>query len=174
MITIDAPRHFLCSVIRGGGGKPQGRTLPIPPTGIPTASVAVWRPPPAPGKENKSQGSLHDREIAAIPAMGWHRERRDLPPSSVSAYWSWIFAVTRVIFVPLGDIAASPPFPSPSLETGTRPGTMGLVAGLAVIATLVGASLAWAGVVGDRRAPSSSIVVLPLLPAAAVWLAAGM
>src|SRR5262249_20955541 len=46
-----------------------------------------------------------------------------------------IFAVTRVIFVPFGDIAAFTALSLASLETGGRPGTVGLVAVLAVLAT---------------------------------------
>src|SRR5215472_13715503 len=46
-----------------------------------------------------------------------------------------IFAVTRVIFVPFGDIAAFAALSLASLETGGRPGTIGLVAVLALLAT---------------------------------------
>src|ERR1700736_5396593 len=46
-----------------------------------------------------------------------------------------IFTVTRVIFVPFGDIAAFTALTLASLETRHVPGTVGLVAGLAVIAT---------------------------------------
>ena len=38
-----------------------------------------------------------------------------------------IFAVTRVIFVPFGDIAAFTALSLASLENGVRPGTIGLV-----------------------------------------------
>ncbi len=48
-----------------------------------------------------------------------------------------IFAVTRVIFVPFGDIAAFTALSLASLENGTRPGTIGLVVALAVLATVV-------------------------------------
>ena len=51
-----------------------------------------------------------------------------------------IFAVTRVIFVPFGDIAAFTALTLASLETGGRPGTVGLVAVLAVLATAVEAT----------------------------------
>src|SRR6201987_2952682 len=57
-----------------------------------------------------------------------------------------IFAVTRVIFVPFGDIAAFTALSLASLETGGRPGTVGLVAVLALLATLVeGIALVRAG-----------------------------
>ena len=46
-----------------------------------------------------------------------------------------IFTVTRVIFVPFGDIAAFTALTLASLETRHVPGTVGLVGGLAVIAT---------------------------------------
>src|SRR5712664_3689685 len=48
-----------------------------------------------------------------------------------------IFAVTRVIFVPFGDIAAFTALSLASLETGGRPGTIGLVAVLALLATAI-------------------------------------
>lgn len=85
-----------------------------------------------------------------------------------------IFAVTRVIFVPFGDIAAFTALSLASLESGGRPGTVGLVAALAVLAAIVeGAGLVRAGAM--RRLPRALLLylVLPLLPAAAVWFAAG-
>src|ERR1700723_1830964 len=48
-----------------------------------------------------------------------------------------IFAVTRVIFVPFGDIAAFTALTLASLEMGQVPGTVGLVAVLAVLAMLM-------------------------------------
>ncbi|GEP61179.1 branched-chain amino acid ABC transporter permease [Reyranella soli] len=85
-----------------------------------------------------------------------------------------IFAVTRVIFVPFGDIAAFTALSLASLETGGRPGTVGLVAVLAVLATAVEA----VALVRNRafhRLPRALLfyLVLPLIPAAAVWFAAG-
>jgi len=85
-----------------------------------------------------------------------------------------IFAVTRVIFVPFGDIAAFTALSLASLETGGRPGTVGLVAVLAVLATAVEAT----ALVRNRalhRLPRALLLylVLPLIPAAAVWFAAG-
>src|SRR5258708_7390366 len=85
-----------------------------------------------------------------------------------------IFAVTRVIFVPFGDIAAFTALSLASLETGGRPGTVGLVAVLAVLATVVaGTALVRAGSL--HRLPRALLfyLVLPLLPAAAVWFAGG-
>jgi branched-chain amino acid transport system permease protein len=86
-----------------------------------------------------------------------------------------IFAVTRVIFVPFGDIAAFTALSLASLETGTRPGTVGLVAVLAVLALAVEA----ASLVKNRalhRLPRALLfyLIVPLVPAVAVWFAAGM
>jgi len=85
-----------------------------------------------------------------------------------------IFAVTRVIFVPFGDIAAFTALSLASLETGTRPGTVGLVAALAVLATAFEA-VALVRVRAFERLPRAVLfyLVLPLVPAAAVWFAAG-
>jgi branched-chain amino acid transport system permease protein len=85
-----------------------------------------------------------------------------------------IFAVTRVIFVPFGDIAAFTALTLASLETGGRPGTVGLVAVLAVLAMALEAT----ALVRNRafhRLPRALLLylVLPLLPVAAVWFAAG-
>ena len=85
-----------------------------------------------------------------------------------------IFAVTRVIFVPFGDIAAFTGLTLASLETGHRPGTIGLVAVLAVLA-LAMETLTLARARALNRLPRAAFyyLVLPLLPAAAVWLLAG-
>src|SRR5262245_19763638 len=85
-----------------------------------------------------------------------------------------IFAVTRVIFVPFGDIAAFTALSLASLETGTRPGTVGLVAVLAVLATAA-ETIALARNRALHRLPRTLLLylVLPLVPAAAVWFAAG-
>jgi branched-chain amino acid transport system permease protein len=85
-----------------------------------------------------------------------------------------IFAVTRVIFVPFGDIAAFTALSLASLETGGLPGTVGLVAVLAVLA----AAMEGAALVRGRalnRLPRALLfyLVLPLVPAAAVWFVAG-
>jgi branched-chain amino acid transport system permease protein len=85
-----------------------------------------------------------------------------------------IFAVTRVIFVPFGDIAAFTALSLASLETGSLPGTVGLVAVLAVLA----AAMEGAALVRGRalnRLPRALLfyLVLPLVPAAAVWFVAG-
>ncbi len=85
-----------------------------------------------------------------------------------------IFAVTRVIFVPFGDIAAFTALTLASLETGVRPGTVGLVAVLAVLATVI-EGIALARTSALHRLPRAVFfyLVLPLLPAAAIWFLAG-
>jgi branched-chain amino acid transport system permease protein len=85
-----------------------------------------------------------------------------------------IFAVTRVIFVPFGDIAAFTALSLASLETGGRPGTVGLVAVLAVLATAFEA-VALVRARAFDRLPRALLfyLVLPLVPAAAVWFATG-
>jgi branched-chain amino acid transport system permease protein len=84
-----------------------------------------------------------------------------------------IFAVTRVIFVPFGDIAAFTALTLAALETGRIPGTVGLVIGLAVLATLLELA-AKLRVREFHRIPRALLfsLVLPLVPAAAVWLVA--
>jgi branched-chain amino acid transport system permease protein len=85
-----------------------------------------------------------------------------------------IFAVTRVIFVPFGDIAAFTALSLASLENGIRPGTIGLVVALAVLATAVEV-IALVRAHALARLPRALLfyLVLPILPAAAVWLLAG-
>jgi branched-chain amino acid transport system permease protein len=85
-----------------------------------------------------------------------------------------IFAVTRVIFVPFGDIAAFTALTLASLETGHLPGTVGLVIVLAGLASLM-------EIVAKLRARQGRLIarsilcylILPLLPVATVWLASG-
>lgn len=85
-----------------------------------------------------------------------------------------IFAVTRVIFVPFGDIAAFTALTLASLEMGRLPGTVGLVAVLAVLATVTDVA-AKLRARAARRVPRAILfhLVLPLVPAAIAWLAAG-
>jgi len=79
-----------------------------------------------------------------------------------------IFTVTRVMFIPFGDIAAFTALTLAALETGHLPGTIGLVLVLAVLASLVEAwSLARAG--RARRIPKALVFYL-LLPLAIVLL----
>src|SRR5260370_22506780 len=84
-----------------------------------------------------------------------------------------IFAVTRVIFVPFGDIAAFTALTLASLELGRMPGTVGLVAVLAVLATLM-ESVTLLRARALSRPPRAFLyyLVLPLMPAPAVWITA--
>jgi branched-chain amino acid transport system permease protein len=86
-----------------------------------------------------------------------------------------IFAVTRIVFVPFGDITAFTALTLAALETKHLPGTVGLVAALAAIATVLELiSIARAREPGRIPRALFFYLVLPLIPAAAVWLAAGI
>ena len=84
-----------------------------------------------------------------------------------------IFSVTRVVFVPFGDIAAFAALTLAAFETGKLPPTIGLVAVLAALAVLteVG-SLIRRG--EARRIPKAVLAwgVLPLVPCVIAWAAA--
>ncbi|MGE0060785.1 MAG: branched-chain amino acid ABC transporter permease [Xanthobacteraceae bacterium] len=83
-----------------------------------------------------------------------------------------IFSVTRIVFVPFGDIAAFTALTLAALETKQFPGTVGLVAVLASAATVMELFSIWrAG--AYRRIPRAIFfyLILPMLPAVAVWLA---
>jgi branched-chain amino acid transport system permease protein len=82
-----------------------------------------------------------------------------------------IFTVTRVIFIPFGDIAAFTALTLAALDAKQLPGTVGLVvvlAGLACLAEVF--SLARAGAL--RAVPQAIFfyLVLPLIAVAIVWL----
>src|SRR5258708_20439339 len=85
-----------------------------------------------------------------------------------------IFAVTRVILVPFGDIVAYAAMTFASFRAGQRPGTLGLVlvlAGLAMLFETV-SLVRW----GRARALPRAMLLylgLPALPVIAVWLLAG-
>jgi branched-chain amino acid transport system permease protein len=85
-----------------------------------------------------------------------------------------IFVVTRVIFVPFGDIVAYAAMTLAALQSGQRPGTFWLVLVLAALAMLFeGVSLLRAG---EAQALPRALVLylgLPALPAIAVWFLAG-
>lgn len=81
-----------------------------------------------------------------------------------------IFSVTRVVFVPFGDVAAFAALSLAAFELGRLPPTLGLVAMLALLAVL---SEVWSLV---RRGEAARIPravlgwgVLPLLPCALAW-----
>lgn len=83
-----------------------------------------------------------------------------------------IFTVTRVVFIPFGDIAAFAALSLAALENDKLPGTAGLVVVLAAIATLIEVVHLWR----DGRAhqiPRALMfyLALPLALVALVWLA---
>ena len=84
-----------------------------------------------------------------------------------------IFSVTRVVFVPFGDIAAFAALSLAAFETGRVPATIGLVLTLAAIAVATEVtSLARRG--EHRRIPRAVAAwgLLPALPCLAAWLTA--
>jgi branched-chain amino acid transport system permease protein len=86
-----------------------------------------------------------------------------------------IFAVTRIVFVPFGDITAFTALTLAALETKHLPGTVGLVAALAVLAAVLEIIfLIHARVLNRIPRALFFYLVLPLIPALAVWLTAGM
>lgn len=85
-----------------------------------------------------------------------------------------IFTVTRIIFVPFGDLTAFTALTLASLENKHLPGTVGMVAFLALLATLMECYSFW------RRGSTKTIpravffyLILPLIPTAIVWLSIG-
>ncbi|HEX3350807.1 MAG TPA: branched-chain amino acid ABC transporter permease [Acetobacteraceae bacterium] len=85
-----------------------------------------------------------------------------------------VFLVTRVIFVPFGDLVAYASLTLAELEAGQRPGTILLVAVLAVTAALF-EIIALARQHALHRLPQSLLryLVLPLIPAAVAWALVG-
>ncbi len=86
-----------------------------------------------------------------------------------------IFTVTRVIFVPFGDIAAFTALTLSALEAKKVPGTAGLVVILAVLA----AAMEVVGLLRQGKARAvpralSFYLVLPLVVSGVVWAAAGL
>jgi len=85
-----------------------------------------------------------------------------------------IFSVTRVVFVPFGDIAAFAALSLAAFETGRRPATIGLVLTLALLAMLTeAASLIRRGRPRDIPASVLAWGILPALPCLAAWAIAG-
>jgi branched-chain amino acid transport system permease protein len=81
-----------------------------------------------------------------------------------------IFAVTRVIFVPFGDITAFTALTLADFEAKRLPGTASMVAVLAVIATVMEV-VALLRTGASNRIPRALFyyLVLPFLPAAVAW-----
>jgi branched-chain amino acid transport system permease protein len=86
-----------------------------------------------------------------------------------------IFAVTRIVFVPFGDITAFTALTLAALEAKHLPGTVSMVAALAAFATLLEIFALLRSGAPDRILRALLFyLVLPLVPALAVWLTAGM
>ncbi len=85
-----------------------------------------------------------------------------------------IFSVTRVVFVPFGDVAAFAALSLAAFEAGRLPPTVGLVATLAVLAVLTETG-ALVRRKAYRRIPKAIAAwgVLPLVPCALAWAIAG-
>lgn len=86
-----------------------------------------------------------------------------------------IFAVTRIIFVPFGDITAFTALTLADLEAKRTPGTVSMIAALAVVAALMEVTaLLRTGV--SNRIPGALLryLVLPLIPAAIIWATSGI
>src|SRR2546429_2030002 len=85
-----------------------------------------------------------------------------------------IFLVTRVIFVPFGDVVGYSALTLAALQMKEMPGTVWLVLTLAVMATATEVcSLLREG--HARRLPKALVLygLLPILPTVLVWVAAG-
>ena len=85
-----------------------------------------------------------------------------------------IFSVTRVVFVPFGDVAAFAALSLAALETGKLPATVGLVATLGVLALAV--EIRSLVIRGESRRVGRAVLgwgVLPLIPCALAWAFAG-
>lgn len=85
-----------------------------------------------------------------------------------------IFLVTRVIFVPFGDVVGYSALTLAALQLRQMPGTVWLVLTLAAVASMMEAyGLVRRG--QTQRLPKALLfyAVLPAIPAALVWLAAG-
>ena len=86
-----------------------------------------------------------------------------------------IFAVTRIIFVPFGDITAFTALTLADLEAKRLPGTASMIAALALVAALMEVA-ALLRSCGASRIPRALLyyLALPLVPAAVVWATAGI
>lgn len=86
-----------------------------------------------------------------------------------------IFSVTRIIFVPFGDIAAFVALTLAALEAKQFPGTVGMVAVLAALATAMELfALVRARTYDKLPRAIFYYLLLPLMPAAAAWLTSGI
>ncbi|HRJ68419.1 MAG TPA: branched-chain amino acid ABC transporter permease [Beijerinckiaceae bacterium] len=86
-----------------------------------------------------------------------------------------IFSVTRVMFVPFGDIAAFAALTLAMLQMGRLPGTVLLVAVLAAIALAMELFHLWRhGKLAQTPRAVLNYAILPCLPAAVAWLLEGV
>ena len=84
-----------------------------------------------------------------------------------------VFSVTRVVFVPFGDVAAFSALSLAAFEAGRTPPTIGLVATLAALAAATEvASLVRRGETARVGRALALWGLLPLVPCALAWLAA--
>jgi branched-chain amino acid transport system permease protein len=85
-----------------------------------------------------------------------------------------IFSVTRVVFVPFGDVAAFAALSLAAFETGRTPATIGLVLTLAALAVI---AEVWSLLrQGERKRIPRALLgwgLLPALPCLAAWAIAG-
>jgi branched-chain amino acid transport system permease protein len=86
-----------------------------------------------------------------------------------------IFAVTRIIFVPFGDISAFTALTLADLEAKRLPGTAAMIVFLALDAALMeAAALLRSGTANRIPGVLLYYLVLPLAPAAVVWATSGI
>jgi branched-chain amino acid transport system permease protein len=86
-----------------------------------------------------------------------------------------IFTVTRVTFIPFGDIAAFTALTLAAIETRQIPGTVALVVVLACLASAIEVAARWrAGDLASVPRALSFYLLLPLAPAAVVWATASL
>src|ERR1700760_3753763 len=84
-----------------------------------------------------------------------------------------VFLVTRVLYVPFGDIAAFTVLTLAALETGQVPGTIWLVGVLAILATVIEAvALLRAGRAALIPRALLFYLLLPFIPAVFAWVLA--
>ena len=84
-----------------------------------------------------------------------------------------VFAVTRVIFIPSGELVAYGTLTLAALQLGQPPGTIGLLVGIALVASLMEICTAWRDAAWTRLPLRLLLyLLLPLIIAAAVYFAA--
>src|ERR1700722_7386900 len=85
-----------------------------------------------------------------------------------------IFSVTRVVFVPFGDVAAFSALSLAALQTGRAPATIGLILSLAPLTTIIETlRLPRRGQAHDIPRALAAWGILPAAPCVAAWAIAG-